>query len=217
MLKMLAGKLLGGGLSTVADSAVKVAGIFGKNKEAQAVRDAAALARSDDIVTSAQMQFAQEFHTPTNWFDSLINGLNRLPRPVIALSVIGLLYYACIDPIGFAAAMKALELVPPNLWWIVSGVILFYFGARTIEKRSRDKVQLAVTEAKTKSVLEGIRSLKELKRAEQEMSFKHSDNSVNQLVDEEDEEDSDENPAVDTIVRNKKQKVDDIYGKKCTY
>ncbi len=95
---------------------------------------------------NALAQFKGEFIKPENWFDSLINGLNRTPRPVIANGTIGLFIYAFIDPEGFSETMTALDLVPPELWWLLSSVVVFYFGAREL-KYSRDhnvlKSQLA--------------------------------------------------------------------------
>ena len=34
------------------------------------------------------------------WFDRLVNGLNRLPRPLLAFGTLGLFIYAMIDPAG---------------------------------------------------------------------------------------------------------------------
>jgi hypothetical protein len=46
-------------------------------------------------------QFAAEFGRGKTWFDSLIDGINRLPRPFLALGVLGLLVWAPMDPLGF--------------------------------------------------------------------------------------------------------------------
>ena len=36
------------------------------------------------------------------WFDRLVNGVNRLPRPFLAFGTIGLIVYAMADPVQFA-------------------------------------------------------------------------------------------------------------------
>ncbi len=95
--------------------------------------------------TEATAQFAAEFVNPNqNWFDSLVTGLNRLPRPIIAYGVIGLFVYAFYNPAGFAKTMTSLDLVPPELWWLLGAVVSFYFGARELEyKRKHKRAEIA--------------------------------------------------------------------------
>jgi hypothetical protein len=72
-----------------------------------------------------------EYHLPSlGWFDRVVNGLNRLPRPFLAFGTIGLFVYAMVDPPGFAARMVGLNAVPEPLWWLLGAVVAFYFGAR---------------------------------------------------------------------------------------
>lgn len=78
------------------------------------------------------------------WFDSLIDGLNRLPRPVLACGTLGLLAYAMADPVGFAQRMVGLELVPEPLWWLVGAIVSFYFGAREMHYLRKDRVPFAL-------------------------------------------------------------------------
>lgn len=76
---------------------------------------------------------AAEFqHAGIGWFDRLINGLNRLPRPFLALGTLGLFVFAMVDPVGFAGRMIGLEAVPEPLWWLLGAVVSFYFGAREL-------------------------------------------------------------------------------------
>ncbi len=96
--------------------------------------------RQAQAQANALNQFTAEFIKPENWFDSLINGLNRTPRPVIANGTIGLFIYAFIDPEGFEETMQALDKVPPEMWWLLSSIVVFYFGAREL-KYSRDHKQ----------------------------------------------------------------------------
>jgi hypothetical protein len=63
-------------------------------------------------------------------FDSMVDGLNRLPRPMLALGTLGLFGYAMIDPEGFGARMVGLGTVPEPLWWLLGAIVSFYFGAR---------------------------------------------------------------------------------------
>lgn len=76
-------------------------------------------------------QFGDEFvHASTSGFDRLVNGLNRLPRPLLAFGTIGLFVYAMVDPPDFALRMVGLNAVPEPLWWLLGAVVAFYFGAR---------------------------------------------------------------------------------------
>ncbi len=63
-------------------------------------------------------------------FDRCVDGLNRLPRPMLALGTLGLFVYAMVDPLGFAARMEGLGFVPDPLWWLLGAIVGFYFGAR---------------------------------------------------------------------------------------
>jgi hypothetical protein len=63
-------------------------------------------------------------------FDRVIDGLNRLPRPVMAVGTLTLIASALVAPDWFAGRMEALAVMPEALWWIIGGVISLYFGAR---------------------------------------------------------------------------------------
>lgn len=63
-------------------------------------------------------------------FDRAINGLNRLPRPMLAFGTLALFTYAMVDPPGFGLRMTGLNQVPEPLWWLLGAIVSFYFGAR---------------------------------------------------------------------------------------
>jgi hypothetical protein len=72
---------------------------------------------------------------PRGWFDRLVDGMNRLPRPGLALGTIGLFVYAMAAPESFAVRMQGLAYVPEPLWWLLGAVVSFYFGARELHYR----------------------------------------------------------------------------------
>jgi hypothetical protein len=79
----------------------------------------------------AQAQFGAEFqHLRVGQFDRFVDGLNRLPRPVMALGTVGLFCFAMADPISFGVRMQGLSQVPDPLWWLLGAIVSFYFGAR---------------------------------------------------------------------------------------
>ena len=91
--------------------------------------------RRMELSAEAQMaalrQLGEEYQHPMlSWFDRLVNGLNRLPRPLLAFGTLGLFTYAMIDPAAFAARMVGLNAVPEPLWWLLGAIVAFYFGAR---------------------------------------------------------------------------------------
>ena len=63
-------------------------------------------------------------------YDRMMDALNRLPRPLMALGTLAILAAALIDPVWFAARMEALAAMPEPMWWLIGGVISLYFGAR---------------------------------------------------------------------------------------
>ena len=88
-----------------------------------------------ELSAEAQMTALKEYGAefgiaPSGGFDRFVNGLNRLPRPLLAFGTIGLFVYAMIDPRDFADRMLGLNAVPEPLWWLLGAVVAFYFGAR---------------------------------------------------------------------------------------
>ena len=97
---------------------------------------------SAEAQMAALRQLGEEYQHPAlSWFDRLVNGLNRLPRPFLAFGTIGLFVYAMVDPQAFAFRMVGLNAVPEPLWWLLGAIVAFYFGAReTHYFRSRSVV-----------------------------------------------------------------------------
>ncbi|AZQ67254.1 carboxylesterase [Silicimonas algicola] len=148
----LFGVVLGGGRNAVRETVE----VFRPNAEAQAVRDAAQ-------ETAALAQFASEFALPRQgWFDRLMDGLNRLPRPMMALGTLALLVSAMFDPMWFAARMQGIALVPEPLWWLMGAIVSYYFGARHQSKSQDFQRGLALTLAAAPQVVRNVRALEAL-------------------------------------------------------
>ncbi|MEL6678111.1 MAG: holin family protein, partial [Pseudomonadota bacterium] len=129
----LIGRLFGLGdvARGVGDAVGGVAEIFTENQTARAKAE-------HDAFMAVVAQHGAEFAGPRKTaFDHLIDGANRVPRPALALATLGLFAYAMVDPIGFAARMQGLALVPEPLWWLAGAVISFYFGARELHHARR--------------------------------------------------------------------------------
>lgn len=119
----LIGKILGG-----------QGGVGGAVRDVAEVFTASATKRMELSAAAQQAALSEmgaEFTASgDSWFDSAVNGLNRLPRPFLALGTVGLFVYAMVDPMSFSARMLGLNAVPEPLWWLLGAVVAFYFGAR---------------------------------------------------------------------------------------
>ncbi len=120
LISGLLGLLFGSGRNVVRETAE----VFRENSESGA-------ARATMLQASAMTQFGAEFQAQgKGCFDRFIDGLNRLPRPAMALGTLGLFVSAMIDPVWFAQRMQGIALVPEPLWWLLGVIVTFYFGAR---------------------------------------------------------------------------------------
>ncbi|OUS26044.1 hypothetical protein A9Q99_19925 [Gammaproteobacteria bacterium 45_16_T64] len=116
-----------------------VAEVFVPNKEKQSKRSHKESMADIDRDMAALQQFTKEFHQRLNrtWWDSFVDGLNRLPRPLLTFSIVGLFVLAPIDPARFLQIAKAYELMPPGYWALLTVIIGFYFGGR-MQLKSQD-------------------------------------------------------------------------------
>jgi hypothetical protein len=122
----LIGKIFGGAeaVKTLGNATQGVAEIFTPNATRK-------MELNHEAQRAALSQLEAEMKVVRNgYFDSFVNGLNRLPRPLLALGTLGLFVYAMIDPIAFAQRMAGLGYIPDPLWWLLGAVVSFYFGAR---------------------------------------------------------------------------------------
>lgn len=117
----------------------ETAEIFRENTEAGAERE-------QERYSQAMSQFGGEFLGGRRGrFDRLMDAINRLPRPMMALGCLGLFVSAMVDPIWFAARMQGVALVPEPLWWLLGVVVSFYFGARHQMKGQEFQKAMAAT------------------------------------------------------------------------
>ncbi len=130
--------------------------VFHENAEAGAQRDVV-------VQSNALAQFGAEFaRSRQGVFDRLIDGLNRLPRPALALGTLGLFTSAMVDPLWFAARMQGIALVPEPLWWLLGVIVSFYFGARHQSKHQAFQRDLAAQLAMAPAVMGRLAALDRL-------------------------------------------------------
>jgi hypothetical protein len=134
----------------------ETAEVFRANAEEEA-------ARGQELRIEALGQFGREFESKNDsLFNRIMDGVNRVPRPALAIGTLGLFVSAMVDPIWFAARMQGIALVPEPLWWLLGVIVSFYFGARHQIKSQQFQRSIAQTVAMTPKVAEGIRTLQRL-------------------------------------------------------
>lgn len=160
LIEHLLGLVFGGGRNVVAETAE----VFRVNAEAEA-------GRSLDLQQAALAQFGGEFRVVRRGgFDRLMDALNRIPRPAMAMGTLGLFVSAMVDPVWFAARMAGIALVPEPLWWLLAAIVSFYFGARHQAKGQDFQRELAATIAGVPQVVQTVKNVEALRDAQPDPS-----------------------------------------------
>jgi hypothetical protein len=124
--------------------------IFRENAETGAARGAV-------VQGQAMEQYGDEFRTNgAGRFDRFMDGVNRLPRPALALGTLGLFVSAMVAPLWFAQRMQGIALVPEPLWWLLGVIVSFYFGARHQVKSQQFQRSIVDTVKHVPQVVENI-------------------------------------------------------------
>jgi len=131
--------------------------VFRENAEAGAQR---AHAVQGQAIAQYGAEFAQ---ARQGGFDRFMDGINRLPRPMLALGTLGLFVTAMVNPLWFAERMQGIALVPEPLWWLLGVIVSFYFGARQQMKSQEFQRAIVGTIARVPQVVENIETLRALR------------------------------------------------------
>lgn len=173
--------LFGGGRNVIVDTAE----VFRVNAEAGDKR-------ASELQSAALEQMAREFQPQRNgWFDRLVDGLNRLPRPAMALGTIALFISAMSNPVWFSERMQGISLVPEPMWWLLGVVVSFYFGARHQAKGQEFQRSLAETMARTPQVVRNIEHLRGLDPNQPQIAHSGTDSALEIAATE-----TEDNPAL---------------------
>lgn len=153
LMERMFGLVFGGSGNVIRDTAH----VFRENAENGAVRQAR-------IQGQAMQQYGREFEVPRQGgFDRFMDGVNRVPRPALALGTMGLFVAAMVDPLWFAQRMQGIALVPEPLWWLLGVIVSFYFGARHQVKSQQFQRDIASSMGHVPQVMENIKALRELR------------------------------------------------------
>lgn len=153
MISEIFGFLFGGGRNVLRDTAE----VFVENAEAGAKRSA-------ELRGDAMRQFGKEFEIERRGgFDRFMDGINRVPRPALALGTLALFGVAMVDPLWFAARMQGIALVPEPLWWLLGVIVSFYFGGRHQMKTQGFQRDIAASMARAPQAMVNIAALEQMR------------------------------------------------------
>lgn len=153
LIEKVFGLVFGGGQNVVRDTVE----VFRENAEAGAARGA-------QVQGQAMAQYGAEFTVVRQGgFDRFMDGVNRLPRPMLALGTLGLFVSAMVNPLWFSERMQGIALVPEPLWWLLGVIVSFYFGARHQVKAQQFQREIVGTMARVPQVLENIKTIRALR------------------------------------------------------
>lgn len=155
LLNLLGGSALGGVnsiIKTVAGDATQRES--DKHDEEKAVLDEA----------TAEATAQGAMGAGRTWFDSLVDGINRLCRPTFTFGTIALFVMAVISPLAFSAAMTALQLVPTWLAGLMATIVGFWFGGRLLSDLN---FGAAADPAKVQQVLNHLADIKSMQAGAQ--------------------------------------------------
>ena len=117
----------------------------------RAQADAARATAEGQENAARETEFGKEFEHVggATWFDSIIDALNRLPRPVMAFGTIAMFAYAVFNPAGFTATAVALNTMPQDGWLVLGAIVTFFFGGRMLDGWQSNTKAIPATAART--------------------------------------------------------------------
>jgi len=149
-------------------SGKEIVEVFKPNAEKSAQRLHDEDMASSNYDSAVLQQFAKEFQNKANrsWWDSFVDGLNRLPRPLITFGVLSFFVFAPIYPQKFIEVAAVYEKIPSGYWALLSIIVGFYFGGR-MQIKSHD---MAIKDGSIKAAKDLIAIRNNLRSLEDEGS-----------------------------------------------
>lgn len=170
--------MLMGGIGTTAD---QVSGAIARFTGDKVQREASV---HDEQMAASNAHAAEfQYRGKRTWFDSLIDGICRLPRPAFAFGCVGLFVWCGIDPAEFTIFMTALGVMPEWLAIVIGQVILLYMGGRMLNDWKMGKAASADQVRQVLSLQNEIRATKEAMRPKPEAQRLAEDDYSAELAD----------------------------------
>lgn len=147
--------LIGGIGSAVGNATEKIGGVINKGTEIRKGNQENRELRAHELEMAQVQSYISELQITGGWIDTI----GRIPRPLIAFLVIIFLVMFCVAPDVAGRVAVNMQKIPSDLWYIIMGVIGFYFTFRTVDKAMDDRKKLSAEE------LQGIQSAIETKHS----------------------------------------------------
>lgn len=157
----------------------EVAEVFVENKENRGQRTHEENLADIERDVASLNQFSAEFHARENrssW-DSLVDGLNRLPRPLLTVAILSFFILAPIAPERFVLIAEAYALMPTGYWALLSVIVGFYFGGR-MQLKSQDFTVKQEAMLAAKQLIEKRREFRQLDDDQESLQSKIFDTAV---------------------------------------
>lgn len=160
--------ILGGIIGGIGKAAEGIGNAVNKNVKTIKGDKAEAEVHTHEEQMAVLNQYSAEFasRAPKTKWDSFVDGLNRLPRPLLTFGIFFLFCWAYINPGAFIDYMAAVEIIPDTLWQLFMLVVAFFFGGRFVKE---DLARPKLTEEQRNKA---IALIKERERAAQEAEDK---------------------------------------------
>ena len=129
--------------------------VFKENEENKGQRTHTERIADAEINKEVLQQFAKEFHARNQrtWWDSLVDGLNRLPRPLLTFAIISMFVLAIVSPDYFLTISNGLSNIPDGYWTLLGVIVAFYFGGR-MQIKAQDMAMKGSALKTAKQILE---------------------------------------------------------------
>jgi len=145
--------------------------------------------RTHDFNMKVSDQYAKEFIKPTNLFDSLVNGVNRIIRPLLALSVVSVFISYNLAPFimfisGDITAGEFLTILHQFIQEqkaLIAAVFTFYFGVRGLEKWAAKKSLVDLSKFMKEKEVDEVKEVKPAIEYKDIIKTKYSKKSQDRL------------------------------------
>lgn len=122
-------KITGSGATSVVDSIGRTASVFLGDKGAREHNQ-----HSENMAVHRQHASEYQYRGQRTWFDSLVDGANRLVRPAFTYGMLSMFGWATWGSKDFLDFTARLATIPDALWVIQGTILAFWFGSRSIYK-----------------------------------------------------------------------------------
>ncbi len=168
-------KVTSAGVSTVVDSTSGLVGTVFGDKAAREDNQ-----HSENMAVHGQHAAEYQYRGRRTWFDSLVDGANRLVRPMFTYGNLAIFGWATWGSKDFLEFTARLATIPDQLWIIQGTILAFWFGSRSIFK---DSQKFKTNPGYVQQVYESIDKIREIQRSAEDQAVEETEATGNQTID----------------------------------